>query len=212
MLSIGSYDVSGIKREPVSLDVDVESKDISEKLFSQSVFVLLQNWRQGTIGCKARSDVRGSNRKPWKQKGTGRARAGSAKSPLWRGGGVTFGPQKRNRFLSITKKQRKRVLNGVFFEKLNQSAIHCFDEDEKAESPCTKKFVNIFKKAAFLSKKIVVFLPFGEQLKYFSLRNVPKVSVAFFDQPNIFDLVNANCWVFFKRDVDLFKEMVEKWN
>ena len=60
---------------------------------------LLQNWRQGTVACKGRSDVGYSNKKPWKQKGTGRARAGSARSPLWRGGGVIFGPQPRTRVL-----------------------------------------------------------------------------------------------------------------
>ena len=64
---------------------------------------MLQNWRQGTVACKGRSDVAFSNKKPWKQKGTGRARAGSARSPLWRKGGVIFGPQPRTRTLTITQ-------------------------------------------------------------------------------------------------------------
>ena len=71
---------------------------------------LLQNWRQGTVGCKGRSDVAYSNKKPWKQKGTGRARAGSARSPLWRGGGVIFGPQPRTRVLKAGKQVKKKCV------------------------------------------------------------------------------------------------------
>jgi large subunit ribosomal protein L4 len=212
MVSIGSYDISGLKQEPLQLDVDIEKKEVNEKLFSQAVFVLLHNWRQGTVGCKARGDVGYSNKKPWKQKGTGRARAGSARSPLWRGGGVTFGPQERSRTLSITKKQKKQALNAVFFDKLNSSSIFAFEENENIENPSTKKFVGILKNADLLSKKIVILLPFGEYLKYFSLRNIPSVNIVFFDQPNTFDLVNTDCWIFFKKDVDLFREMVKKWN
>ena len=68
----------------------------------------MQNWRQGTVACKGRSDVAFSNKKPWKQKGTGRARAGSARSPLWRGGGVIFGPQPRTRMLKVAKQVKKK--------------------------------------------------------------------------------------------------------
>jgi large subunit ribosomal protein L4 len=80
-----------------------ERKEMSRRGFAMAVRALLQNWRQGTVACKGRSDVSFSNKKPWKQKGTGRARAGSARSPLWRGGGVAFGPQPRTRTLKITK-------------------------------------------------------------------------------------------------------------
>ncbi len=78
-------------------------------MFAIYIRQLLQNWRQGTVGCKGRSDVSFSNRKPWKQKGTGRARAGSARSPLWRGGGVIFGPQPRVRMLKSIKKAKTVV-------------------------------------------------------------------------------------------------------
>ena len=74
------YDREDLKTSPVAV--------------SQWIRALLQNWRQGTLATKGRSDVKLSNKKPWKQKGTGRARAGTARSPLWRGGGVTFGPQR----------------------------------------------------------------------------------------------------------------------
>ncbi len=82
-------------------DIGVERpKQNSMVDFSTWVRSLVQSWRQGTVACKGRSDVARSTKKPWKQKGTGRARAGSARSPIWRGGGVIFGPQKRTRILT----------------------------------------------------------------------------------------------------------------
>ena len=83
------------------LNLDASQKKVATVAFSTWIRSLLQNWRQGTVGCKGRSDVNRSNKKPWKQKGTGRARAGSARSPLWRGGGVIFGPQPRVRTLTL---------------------------------------------------------------------------------------------------------------
>ena len=85
---------------------------------------LLQNWRQGTVACKGRSDVAYSNKKPWKQKGTGRARAGSARSPLWRGGGVIFGPQPRTRVLKAGKQVKKIMFSTQFlFNFLEQGKV-----------------------------------------------------------------------------------------
>ena len=86
------------------------------RLFQFGLRALLQNWRQGTVACKGRSDVAYSNKKPWKQKGTGRARAGSARSPLWRGGGVIFGPQATSRTLRVPQSLRKNVLNALHLE------------------------------------------------------------------------------------------------
>ena len=96
----------------------ISAKDIGLEGFSENmskeyavwVRVLMQNWRQGTVGCKARSDVAYTNKKPWKQKGTGRARAGSARSPIWRGGGVTFGPQARVKTLKNYTRKLKVAL------------------------------------------------------------------------------------------------------
>jgi ribosomal protein L4 len=87
------------------LGMPTEIADVSVST-SHYVRALLQNWRQGTVWSRGRSDVSFSNKKPWKQKGTGRARAGSPKSPLWRGGGVIFGPQERSRLLKINRKAR----------------------------------------------------------------------------------------------------------
>src|SRR4030066_2094069 len=89
------------------LSFDTQFKRATPAAFSTWIRVLEKNWQQGTVACQGRSDVSRTNRKPWKQKGTGRARAGSARSPLWRGGGIIFGPQPRTRTLTVSKSLKR---------------------------------------------------------------------------------------------------------
>jgi large subunit ribosomal protein L4 len=106
------------------LGLEINNKNIAGAGVSIYIRKLLQNWRQGTVGVKGRSEVSYSNRKPWKQKGTGRARAGSARSPLWRGGGIIFGPQPRERELKIPKKLRQGVFNTILYQYLQNGKIY----------------------------------------------------------------------------------------
>ena len=179
--------------------------------FSMWVRALMQNWRQGTVGCKGRSDVNKTNKKPWKQKGTGRARAGSARSPLWRGGGVIFGPQPRVRVLKVSKKQKNAVLRDLFFEYLEQGKIAWLNETLNNQKPSTAIAYAALKSVGLQEKKITLFLPTDDQLTYASFVNLPNVQVLCFDQPNAYDLAHGKNWVFFKRDLDMFKEMVSQW-
>src|SRR5262245_32215270 len=94
---------------------------------SDYVRTLFQNWRQGTVWSRGRSDVNFSNKKPWKQKGTGRARAGSPKSPLWKGGGVIFGPQERSRVLKTNKKMRQLALLSLLSDYIDRRAVSIVD-------------------------------------------------------------------------------------
>src|SRR5260221_6802069 len=101
--------VQPILAQDINFDIHT-LKRASGDLFSTSIRVLTKNWQQGTVASQGRSDVSRTNKKPWKQKGTGRARAGSARSPLWKGGGVIFGPQARIRTLKLSKKARHKVM------------------------------------------------------------------------------------------------------
>lgn len=212
MADVCFYDALGKQQGAMQFDMSVEKKEENQRAFACAIRVLRQNWRQGTVGCKTRKDLAFSNRKPWKQKGTGRARAGSLRSPLWRKGAVLFGPQPRTRILAMTDKQKKVVFNNIFFTMLENKAIHCMDINFADTKPSTKVACQALKNAGLFNKKVVVFLPFGDSASFMSFRNHPNVSVLLFDQPNAFDLTNCDGWVFLKKDTDLFKEMIEKWN
>jgi large subunit ribosomal protein L4 len=205
------YDANGQKQESIDLDLDLKKKDLCQQAYSCSIRTLLQNWRQGTVSCKARGDVSFSNKKPWRQKGTGRARAGSLRSPLWRKGGVTFGPQPRTRLLTVNRKHKRLVLNNIFFSNLNDNVISCLDLDFVDEKPNTKVAFNMLKGLQLQDKNVVLFLSFDDEVNNASFRNLPKVQTLSFDQPNAFDLSNCKHWVFFKKDLELFKNMVLKW-
>ncbi|TET06983.1 50S ribosomal protein L4 [Candidatus Dependentiae bacterium] len=197
-----SYQDLGIRSIP--------PKNDSETSFALWVRSLIQNWRQGTVSCKGRSEIARSGKKPWKQKGTGRARAGSARSPLWRGGGVTFGPQPRVRRLKVQKEVKKKVFGALFYDFLNQGKIVALEVAE-VDRPKTSIFNDLFKGLNLTDKKLLIFLPIEDLMSYASLRNLPNVRLVFFDQPNAFDLAKSDYWVFFKKDFDRFKEMVLRW-
>lgn len=179
--------------------------------FALWVRALLQNWRQGTVGCKGRADVSRTGKKPFKQKGTGRARAGTARSPIWRGGGVIFGPQARTKKLKITKGAKKSVLKKLLCDYVNQNKVLALDWNVEGEKPQTSAAYDLLKKANVVDKKILVFLPMEDVMSYASFRNLPHVRLVFFDQAQALDLANSDYWVFFKKDKDKFKEMVLRW-
>lgn len=209
---VSFYDTTGTKGESLKLDLPLVKKDVSEKTLSLAVRTLLQNWRQGTVACKSRGEVSFSNKKPWKQKGTGRARAGSLRSPLWRSGGVTFGPQKRTKTFSINKKQRKIVFNNLFFNALEKQNIYCTDFGVSGSQPSTKQAFKLLDSMSLVDQKIVLFLPFSDVVNAASFRNLPNVNIVYFDQPNAFDLCDGHYWLFLKKDLDIFKEMIARWN
>lgn len=184
---------------------------VSPAAFAISLRVLFQNWRQGTVACKGRSDVARSNKKPWKQKGTGRARAGSARSPLWRGGGVTFGPQARTRTLSIGKKARRQVLYTIFLDALRSGKVVCADWQLQSERAKTSEAAKLLKSCGLMHEKVTLFLPISDSLTYASFSNIANVQILYFDQPNAFDLVNSTRWLVFKKDMEDFKGMVARW-
>ena len=195
-----------------SVNFDMTEKETNPIAFARAIRMLRQNWRQGTVGCKTRAELAFSNRKPWKQKGTGRARAGSLRSPLWRKGGVIFGPQPRTRTLSVNSKEMDLVLNNILFSKLAQKAIFCLDFSISADKPETKLAQKALSVTGLGDKKVLLFMPFDDITSIASFRNIPNVQIISFDQPNAFDLTNGGCWVFLKKDVDLFKEMISRWN
>lgn len=212
MANIQVYDIQGQVQGGIALSSVLDQKELSPITHGIAIRVMRQNIRQGTVGCKARGDVAFSNKKPWKQKGTGRARAGSRRSPLWRKGGVTFGPQPRVRELSFNKKQRSVVFNNLFFSRLQDNKLFCLDGLGDMNKPSTKSVMQALKRLSLAHEPVVVFLPWEDDITQLSFRNIPNVTLLSFDQPNVKDLTQATHWVFLKRDIELFNAMVEQWN
>jgi large subunit ribosomal protein L4 len=182
-----------------------------DNLFAIWVHSLLQNWRQGTVSCKGRSDVAYSGKKPWKQKGTGRARAGTARSPLWRGGGVIFGPSHRVRALNVPKQFKKNVMQAIFADLVKHGKIIQLDWNFEGEKPKTSVMIDVLKNAKLLDKKLVMLVSIDDVATQMMLANIPYISVLSFDQLNAFDLVNCDYVVIFKKDINQFKEAVSRW-
>lgn len=183
----------------------------SPALFSTWVRVLANNWRQGTVACKGRSDVAYTNRKPWKQKGTGRARAGSARSPLWKGGGAIFGPQARVRTVTMPKQMKRKVLLSMLANNLDQKNVICADWELSSEQPKTAQAQELVNTPGLANKKIVLFVAPYDFHSALSFANIPNVRPLSFDQVNAYDLANSDCWLFLKKDFDQFRGMVSQW-
>lgn len=198
----------------------ISSKDIGLENFSADtsfeyalwVRTLMQNWRQGTVGCKDRSEVNYTNKKPWKQKGTGRARAGSARSPIWRGGGVSFGPQPRTRTLKINKKSKGRVLAALMSEFAQQEVLYSLNWQLGQDRPSTTLVYKALQDTGLSDKKVTLFLHREDINHWVSVRNLPNVQILSFDDVNAYDLSLGHCIVVLKKDYDLFKDMVKRWN
>src|SRR6266404_4202266 len=179
--------------------------------FSTWIRVLSQNWRQGTVACKGRADVAYTNRKPWKQKGTGRARAGSARSPLWKGGGAIFGPQARVRKVKIARCMKHKVLLSMLANNLDQKNVICADWELSSEQPKTAQAQQLVNNVGLANKKIILFVAPYDAHSALSFANIPNVRPLAFDQANAYDLANSDCWLFLKKDFDHFKGMVSQW-
>ncbi len=202
---------NGSSQDKMQLKVGIERREESPITFATAIRSLFQNWRQGTVASKTRGQLAFSNKKPWRQKGTGRARVSSIRSPLWRKGGVIFGPQPRVRELDLNAKQRPLVFNNLFFNKVDANGIFCLEGANFAK-PSTKQAFGALKSLGLENKKVLLFLSVNDEMAYSSFRNIPNVNIILFDEPNAYALSNSDCWVFLSKDIESFTKMVEQWN
>jgi len=206
-----SANTSSLLEKISASDITLERIEVSPVGMAVYVRSLFQNWRQGTVSCKGRSDVAYSNKKPWKQKGTGRARAGSARSPLWRGGGVIFGPQPRTRVLKTGKQVKKNVLNSIFFNFLDQGKIASLQWDAALDKPSTSHAYKVLQNTGLHNEKVILFLSTHDSVIRASFANIPNIQILYFDQPNAVHLANGTQWLVLKKDFEHFKKMVSQW-
>ena len=145
--------------------------------------------RQGTHAVKNRSAVRGGGKKPWRQKGTGRARQGSIRSPQWRGGGVVFGPTPRSYGYKLPQKVRQLALKSVYSEKVAENKLVAVDA-LNFDAPKTAEFVKVLEALAIERKVLVIFENEGNKFAELSARNIPNVQVTTANSASVLDIVN----------------------
>ena len=163
--------------------------------------------KQGTVSTKTRSEVRGGGRKPWKQKGTGRARAGSNRSPLWKGGGVIFGPKPKTVFLKLNKKERRLALQTLLYNKKNNILIIENLENEITE-PKTKNFLKICKDCAIdLNQKILVIVSNKTIPLKLSTQNLKNVELISASNLNTLSLLKAKQIILTPLAINYIKEI-----
>lgn len=188
MPKVTVYDVTGAKTGEMELNENVFGVEVNTAVMHQAVVMQLANQRQGTHATKTRAAVRGGGRKPWKQKGTGRARAGSIRSPLWVGGGVVFGPQPRSYTLSMPRKARRLAIKSALSDKVNCGELLVLESLDFQE-PKTKQVVKMLADFCLTDSKALIITE-GSAVVEQSARNIPGVKAIAYTGINVYDLLH----------------------
>jgi len=174
--------------EKIALSDDLFGVSAKQGVLHEAVVNFLANQRQGTHATKTKGLISGGGKKPWKQKGTGRARSGSTRSPLWRGGGTIFGPQPRDYSYKLPKKVKRLALMNAFHEKLSSGEVIILD-GFSIEKPRTKDVVAILKNLELQNKSVLIILPEKDDSVVLSARNIPGVKVVRAADVNVYDVI-----------------------
>jgi large subunit ribosomal protein L4 len=175
-----------------SLELKVASESSAAGILHRAVVRQMANSRQGTVSTKTRAEVRGGGRKPWRQKGTGRARAGSNRSPLWRGGGVIFGPKPRDYSQKMNRKERRLALRTALLGRVDDLIV-VEEFSDKLPRPKTKELVSAMKGWGVESEsKALLILGERSETVYLSARNVGNLRLISADNLNVYDLLAAD--------------------
>ncbi len=175
-----------------TLELRVAKEENASHIVHRALTRQLNNARQGNACTKTRSEVRGGGRKPWRQKGTGRARAGSIRSPLWRGGGVIFGPKPRDFEVKMNKKERRLALRTAF-QSRTEDIIVVEEFAEQFPRPKSKELLNAIARWGIEpDTKVLLILPEPQPNVYLSGRNIELVNVILATSLNVYDILAAD--------------------
>ena len=186
-MQVPVYNIQGEQVEETELRDDIFAAPISEALMHQALVRQLANARLGTHKTKTRGEVRGGGRKPWRQKGTGRARQGSIRAPHWRGGGTVFGPTPRSYRQKMPRKMRHQALRSVLSVKAAESQLVLLDALEMTE-PKTKEMLAMIKGLG-IESTVLILLPGRDDVILQSVRNLPQVRTLVAQYLNVRDLL-----------------------
>ena len=204
MTKVSLFKQDGSQIGEIELNAAVFGVEPNEDVIFDAVIMQRASLRQGTHAVKNRSAVRGGGRKPWRQKGTGRARQGSIRSPQWVGGGTVFGPTPRSYSYKLPKKVRRLALQSVLSQKVLEGKLVVVDELSSA-APSTKEFKSVLNNLKVDAKTLLV-LEGTNANAYFSARNLANVKVIDEGNVNVLDVVNYDTLVITKAALSTVEE------
>ncbi|WP_210367498.1 50S ribosomal protein L4 [Bacillus sp. REN3] len=206
MPKVALFNQAGSEVGEIELNESVFGIEPNNHVMFEAVIMQRASLRQGTHKTKIRSEVAGGGRKPWRQKGTGRARQGSIRSPQWRGGGTVFGPVPRSYSYKLPKKVRRLAIKSALSSKVQAENILVL-ESLAFEAPKTKEFTNVLKGLSVNTKALVVTAGLDENVAL-SARNIPGVTVITADGINVLDVLNHDKLIMTKAAVEKVEEVL----
>jgi large subunit ribosomal protein L4 len=206
-MELAIVDTKNKKVGSLEVSEDVFGVDVNEHILHEVVVMQLANKRRGTASTKIRDEVRGGGKKPWKQKGTGRARAGSSRSPIWRGGGVSFGPKPRDYSYKVPKKVRKIALKSALSYKVKNNDIVVLDKFE-SEFSKTKEVALLLKDLKILNKALFLIEQENKNLQL-AARNLPNARVLNLAGLNVYDLLYSSKLILTQSTISKIEERLQ---
>ncbi|MGL5352848.1 MAG: 50S ribosomal protein L4 [Clostridium sp.] len=204
MSTVGLFNQEGKQVGDIQLNDSVFGVEVNENAMHQVVVALLANKRQGTQSAKTRAEVRGGGIKPWRQKGTGRARQGSIRAPQWIKGGIVFAPKPRDYRMATPKSMRRVAMKSALTCKVQAGEVVVL-ESLSFETPKTKLVLAMLK--AFDAKKTLIITAESDQVVYKSARNIPGVAILPANNINVYDLLKYNKVIMTKDAVSKIEEV-----
>lgn len=206
MIKLPVYSREGQVLREIELPEEIFEAEINQDLIYRNVVTYLANQRRGTASSKGRSEVSGSTKKPWRQKHTGRARSGTSKSPLWVGGGKSFGPSPRDYTKKLPKKMKRKAILSALSLKAKENKIKLV-EDLQFEAPKTKKMAELLKNLELNEKKCLFIVPNSDQNMIKSCRNIATLETIYAKIVNTYTILKNDNLLMTPAGVELLQEV-----
>ncbi len=204
MPNVALHNIAGQSIGEIALSENVFGAEVNVAVMHEVVKAYLANQRQGTQSALTRAEVRGGGIKPWKQKGTGRARQGSTRSPQWTHGGIVFAPKPRDYRMSVNRKVKRIALKSALTSKVNDSELIVYDALD-IENPKTKEMVKVL--GAMNVKKALIVLPEKDEIVERAARNIPGVKTTLVGTLNVYEILKYDTLILTKDAVAKIEEV-----
>lgn len=209
MKNIDIYDNDGKTKGKYEFQIDIDKVPVRTDLYNDVIRYQLLKKRQGSADTKGRSEVRGGGAKPWRQKGTGRARAGTRRSPLWVGGGIVFGPHPRDYSIKLPRKVRRIALKSAIAQWISDDRIKIIETINFSE-PKTRDFMNILKKLNILEKSLIILSEdeYNNKNNLKSMRNIPFIEILSYKGLNLYSILKSRTMLITKNAMEAIEKEI----